>query len=93
MPRFRTIPVYVEARRVAGPPHEVADVAGWCGGYVETFVAHDGRTIVPKVRLMTRIGLAWAASGDWIISHEGEHCGYFTVCLPEDVNRLYEKAD
>lgn len=87
MPKFRKIPVVIEARRFSGDA-EAHKLARWCGGQV-----HLASTLVDVyfvIDIPTLEGTMRAEPGDWIIRGvEGE----FYPCKPGIFAETYEPVE
>ena len=83
MPRYRKLPVEIEARRFESDANlsTIKDLAEWCDG------ENNGRDAIV---IPTLEGNMIASPGDWII--KGVH-GEFYPCKPEIFAATYEEVE
>lgn len=67
MSRYRARPLEIEARRFAGSPAEMIDVAEWAGGAF-TMERGEGGAVIPTIEIEIDRDISLVASaGDWIV--------------------------
>lgn len=87
MPKFRKMPVVIEARRFVGLSGKLAE---WCGGrYGSEAKASDHTDVYEYLEIPTLEGVMRADVGDWIIRGvQGE----FYPCKPDIFAGTYEEV-
>lgn len=89
MPKFRKIPVVIEAHQFGGSLTEIAAFNQWIDGGEFQAPARN-TTDWQRLLIPTDSGMATVTPGDWVIKGTA---GEFYPCKPEIFATIYEPAE
>lgn len=87
MPRFRKLPIEIEAMQWDGSTQSADDIEAWSDHM--TACRALGTPVMLRLMVFTLEGEMWAMPGDWII--KGVH-GEFYPCKPDIFAKTYEQV-
>ncbi len=100
MPKFRKMPVVIEARQSTGEPGSNRDIIDWTRGSetpasMDTFIGIDddgaeNHHEKPMLSITTLEGAHWVTPGDWVIKGVN---GEFYPCKPDIFEKTYEPVE